>query len=41
MLERVIEYALEKRCRFVTAAQIAQEFRAANKHPEPILTRRG
>lgn len=29
MLERVIEYALERKCRFATAAQIADEFRAA------------
>lgn len=28
MLERVIEYALERKCRFATAAQIADEFRA-------------
>ncbi len=36
MLERVIQRGLDKRCRFVSAAQIAQEFRAAQKHPEPI-----
>lgn len=29
MLERIIEYALERKCRFATAAQIADEFRAA------------
>jgi len=28
MLERVIEYALERKCRFATAAEIADEFRA-------------
>jgi len=29
MLERIIEYALDRNCRFATAAQIADEFRAA------------
>jgi peptidoglycan/xylan/chitin deacetylase (PgdA/CDA1 family) len=33
MLERVIEHALTKRCRFVTAAQISKEFRAAERRP--------
>jgi len=28
MLERVIEYGLERKCRFATAAEIAEEFRA-------------
>lgn len=31
MLERVIEYGLERHCRFVTAAQLAKEFRAGVK----------
>lgn len=33
MLERVIEFALERNCRFATAANIASEFRAAEKSP--------
>ncbi len=41
MLERVIEYGLEKRCRFITAAQLSQEFRAAQKQPHPVGAARG
>jgi len=41
MLERVIEYGLEKQCRFVTAAQLSQEFRAAQKQPHPVSAARG
>lgn len=33
MLERVIRHALERKCRFVTAAAIAEEFRAASVSP--------
>lgn len=36
MLERVIGYAQDKRCRFVTAAQLAREFRSAEK-PAPAV----
>ena len=35
MLERVIEHALEKRCRFATAAAIAEEFRASEPARQP------
>jgi peptidoglycan-N-acetylglucosamine deacetylase len=35
MLERVIEHALEKKCRFATAAQIADEFRASESARQP------
>lgn len=36
MLERVIEYALERKCRFATAAEIADEFRAAEALKQPV-----
>src|SRR2546426_282771 len=35
MLERVIEHALEKNCRFATAAEIADEFRASQAARQP------
>ena len=35
MLERVIEHALEERCRFATAADIADEFRASEAARQP------
>jgi len=35
MLERVIEHALAKRCRFATAAAIAEEFRASEPARQP------
>src|SRR5437588_7597299 len=35
MLERVIEHALEKRCRFATAATIAEESRASEPARQP------
>ena len=35
MLERVIEHALEKNCRFATAAEIADEFRASQGARQP------
>ena len=35
MLERVIEHALEKQCRFATAAAIADEFRASQGARQP------
>ncbi len=33
MLERVIEHAMDKGCRFVTAKQLAEEFRAESANP--------
>jgi peptidoglycan/xylan/chitin deacetylase (PgdA/CDA1 family) len=33
MLERVIEHAMDKGCRFATAKQLAEEFRAESAHP--------
>lgn len=39
MLERVIEHAQKKRCRFVSAAQIAEEFRRAERRPQPAGAR--
>jgi peptidoglycan/xylan/chitin deacetylase (PgdA/CDA1 family) len=33
MLERIIKHAIEKRCRFATAAQLAREFRAQAGQP--------
>ena len=35
MLERVIEHVLERRCRFATAAAIAEEFRASEPARQP------
>jgi peptidoglycan-N-acetylglucosamine deacetylase len=41
MLERVIQYAKEQGCRFATAAQIADEFRAAEGARESTDSARG
>jgi len=41
MLERVIEHALAKNCRFATARAIAEEFRAAHPVQEAIGATRG
>ena len=41
MLERVIDHALEKKCRFATAAEIADEFRAAQPARQPAGVARG
>jgi peptidoglycan/xylan/chitin deacetylase (PgdA/CDA1 family) len=41
MLERVIEYALERKCRFATAAVIADEFRATHPAPQLAAAARG